>query len=77
MRPVRRDAEAYQARPWCAPTATGDLRLLVASIRSPEAFRDLLRLGVGAATVPVGMFERLTTHEGALAAERAFLADAG
>jgi transaldolase len=52
------------------------LRLLVASIRSPEAFRDLLQLGVGAATVPVALFERLTQHEVTLAAERAFLADA-
>lgn len=56
---------------------SGRLRLLVASIRSPDAFRDLLHLGVGAATVPVALFERLTRHEGTLAAERAFLADAG
>ena len=52
------------------------LRLLVASIRSREAFRDLLRLGVGAVTVPVPLFEALTEHEATLAAERAFLADA-
>ncbi|MBW6455130.1 MAG: transaldolase [Trueperaceae bacterium] len=52
------------------------LRLLVASIRSREAFRDLLRLGVGAVTVPVPLFEALTEHEATLAAERTFLADA-
>ncbi|MFO8149182.1 MAG: transaldolase family protein [Trueperaceae bacterium] len=52
------------------------LRLLVASIRSPEAFRDLLRLGVGAVTVPVPLFRALTEHDATLAAERAFLADA-
>lgn len=55
----------------------GRLRLLVASIRSPDAFRDLMSLGVGAATVPVALFERLTKHDATLAAERAFLADAG
>ena len=53
------------------------LRLLVASVRSPEAFRALLALGVGAITVPVPLFERLVEHEETLAAERAFLADAG
>jgi len=52
------------------------LRLLVASIRSCEAFRDLLRLGVGAVTVPVALFASLTDHEATLAAERVFLADA-
>jgi len=52
------------------------LRLLVASIRSREAFRALLRLGVGAVTVPVPLFTALTEHEATLAAERAFLADA-
>lgn len=52
------------------------LRLLVASIRSREAFRDLLRLGVGAVTVPVPLFASLTEHDATLAAERAFLADA-
>ena len=59
------------------PSPGGEsLRLLVASIRSPEAFRDLLQLGVGAATVPVPLFERLTQHEVTLAAEHAFLANA-
>ncbi len=53
------------------------LRLLVASVRSPEAFRALMGLGVGAITVPVQLFERLIEHEETLAAERAFLADAG
>lgn len=52
------------------------LRLLVASVRSREAFRELLRLGVGAVTVPVPLFEELTNHAPTLAAERAFLADA-
>jgi len=68
---------AMQAVVRAYPSPGGEsLRLLVASIRSPEAFRDLLQLGVGAATVPVPLFERLTQHEVTLAAERAFLADA-
>ena len=68
---------AMQAVVRAYPSPGGaSLRLLVASIRSPEAFRDLLQLGVGAATVPVPLFERLTQHEVTLAAERAFLADA-
>ena len=54
-----------------------DLRLLVASIRTRHAFVDLLRLGVGAVTIPVRLFEELTEHEATLAAERTFLADAG
>jgi transaldolase len=54
-----------------------DLRLLVASVRSRRAFVDLLRLGVGALTIPVPLFEELTEHEATLAAERTFLADAG
>lgn len=53
-----------------------ELRLLVASVRSPQAFRDLLALGVGAITVPVALFEALTEHAATLAAEEAFLADA-
>ena len=53
-----------------------DLRLLVASIRTRQDFVDLLRLGVGAITVPVRLFEELSEHEATLAAERAFLADA-
>lgn len=53
------------------------LRLLVASVRSPEAFRALMGLGVGAITVPVQLFERLIEHEETRAAERAFLAAAG
>ena len=56
--------------------AGSDLRLLVASVRSPQAFRDLLALGVGAITVPVALFEALTEHAATLAAEATFLADA-
>lgn len=52
-----------------------DLRLLVASVRTRQDFLDLLRLGVGAITVPVRLFEELTDHEATRAAERAFLAD--
>jgi transaldolase len=52
------------------------LRLLIASVRSRQAFRALLALGVGAVTVPVRLFEDLTEHEATLDAERAFLADA-
>lgn len=53
-----------------------DLRLLVASVRSRRAFVDLLRLGTGAVTIPVHLFEELTEHDATLAAEQTFLADA-
>jgi transaldolase len=55
--------------------ASGDLRLLVASVRSREAFHDLLRIGVGAVTVPPSLFDSLQDPSATLAAEAAFLAD--
>lgn len=51
-------------------------RLLVASIRSREAYLSLLKLGVGAITIPPRLFSELLDHPATLAAERGFLADA-
>jgi transaldolase len=51
-------------------------RLLVASIRSREAYLALLGLGVGSITIPPRLFAELLDHEATLAAERGFLADA-
>jgi transaldolase len=51
-------------------------RLLVASIRSREAYLSLLGLGVGAITIPPRLFADLLDHPATLAAERGFLADA-
>jgi transaldolase len=52
------------------------MRLLVASIRSRQAYLDLLALGVGAITIPPALFAELMDHEATIAAERGFLADA-
>jgi transaldolase len=52
------------------------MRLLVASIRSRQAYLDLLALGVGSLTIPPALFAELMDHEATLAAERGFLADA-
>ncbi|MBS0447493.1 MAG: transaldolase [Proteobacteria bacterium] len=51
-------------------------RLLVASVRDRAAYLALLRLGVGAATIPPRLFGALVDHEATRAAEQAFLADA-
>ena len=56
------------------PSAT---RLLVASVRSREAYLALLRIGVGAVTIPPRLFAELVDHDATIAAERGFLADAG
>jgi transaldolase len=53
-----------------------DTRLLVASIRSREAYLALLKIGVGAITIPPRLFSELLDHPATLEAERAFLADA-
>lgn len=53
-----------------------DTRLLVASIRSREAYLALLKIGVGAITIPPRLFSELLDHRATLEAERAFLADA-
>ena len=53
-----------------------DTRLLVASIRSREAYLALLKIGVGAITIPARLFAELLDHQATLEAERAFLADA-
>ena len=51
-------------------------KLLVASIRSREAYLALLKIGVGAITIPPRLFSELLDHPATLEAERAFLADA-
>jgi len=53
-----------------------DTRLLVASIRSREAYLALLHIGVGAITIPPRLFSELIDHQATLDAERVFLADA-
>ena len=51
-------------------------RLLVASVRTREAYLALLQLGVGAITIPPQLFAELVDHPATLEAERGFLADA-
>jgi transaldolase len=51
-------------------------RLLVASVRTREAYLALLRLGVGAITIPPRLFAELLDHPATLDAECGFLADA-
>ncbi len=51
-------------------------RLLVASVRSRDAYLALLQLGVGAITIPPQLFDALMDHSATLEAERGFLADA-
>lgn len=58
------------------PSSATRTRLLVASIRSREAYLSLLGLGVGAITIPPRLFAELLDHPATLAAERGFLADA-
>lgn len=58
-------------------TQTGaPTRLLVASVRSREAYLALLALGVGAITIPPRLLPELLDHPATLEAERGFLADA-
>jgi fructokinase len=52
------------------------LRMLPASVRSRQAYLDLLQLGVGAITIPPRLFGELMDHPATLEAERGFLADA-
>ena len=51
-------------------------RLLVASVRSREAYLALLQLGVGSITIPPRLFAELLDHPATLDAERVFLGDA-
>ncbi|RYY87386.1 MAG: transaldolase [Comamonadaceae bacterium] len=51
-------------------------RLLVASVRSREAYLALLDLGVGAIAIPPRLFAQLVDHPPTVDAERGFLADA-
>ncbi len=59
-----------------APAARERTRLLVASVRSRDAYLALLELGVGAITIPPQLFAELMDHPATLEAERGFLADA-
>ncbi len=59
-----------------APAASTRTRLLVASVRSRDAYLSLLALGVGAITIPPQLFAELMVHPATLEAERGFLADA-
>ena len=52
------------------------MRLLVASVRSQDAFSSLLELGVRAITIPPKLFGELMDHPATLEAERVFLTDA-
>ena len=51
-------------------------RLLVASVRTGEAYLALLKLCVGAITIPPRLFAELLDHPATLDAERSFLGDA-
>lgn len=53
-----------------------DTRLLVASIRSRDAYLAILKIGVGAITIPTRLFAELLNHPATIEAERLFLADA-
>lgn len=53
-----------------------EMRLLVASVRSREAYLDLLALNVGAMTLPTRLFAEIIDHPATCEAERLFLADA-
>jgi transaldolase len=64
-------------RSYAAGDGPGAMRLLVASVRTRDAFLGLLRIGVGAVTLPPSLFDAVLEHEATLAAEKVFLADAG
>jgi len=51
------------------------MRLLVASIRSRDAYLALLELGVGSITIPPRLFPDLLDHPATIDAERGFLED--
>lgn len=51
-------------------------RLLVASVRTRQAFLALLDLGVGSITIPPRLFGELLDHDATQQAEAGFLADA-
>lgn len=71
------DGLALIARMQSLVARTGGItRLLVASVRSREAYLALLDLGVGAITIPPRLFGELVDHPATLDAERGFLADA-
>ncbi|AVS61004.1 transaldolase [Paracidovorax avenae] len=59
-----------------APATRARTRLLVASVRSRDAYLALLELGVGSITIPPQLFAELMDHPATLEAERGFLADA-
>lgn len=59
-----------------ALVAGSGMRLLVASVRTRAAYLALLRLGVGAITIPPALLAELLDHPATQEAERGFLADA-
>ncbi len=63
-------------RSYAAPGASAATRLLVASVRTREAFLGLLRIGVGAVAAPPSLFDAVLEHAATLEAEATFLADA-
>ncbi len=70
------DALAVLARMQALVSRYGsDTRLLVASIRTREAFLSLLDLGVGAITIPPRLAPELLDHVTTLEAESVFLSD--
>lgn len=54
----------------------GELRLLVASVRTRQAFLELLDIGVEAVTIPARLFGELLEHDATREAEATFLQDA-
>lgn len=71
------DGLALIAQMQAAVRASGSsMRLLVASVRDREAYLNLLRLGVGAITIPPRLLGELLDHAATAQAEQAFLADA-
>lgn len=54
----------------------GELRLLVASVRTRRAFLELLDIGVEAVTIPARLFGELIEHDATREAEATFLKDA-
>ncbi len=70
-----RQREALRNASYARSKRTARAYLALAGARYAAPY--LGRLGVGALTIPVHLFEELTEHEATLAAERTFLADAG
>jgi transaldolase len=68
--------QALVQQPGGAARGSEPTRLLVASVRTREAYLALLQLGVGSVTIPPRLFAELLDHPATLEAEHGFLADA-